>query len=94
MLPQLAEPAAAVGAALKHSSSNCFLSAQQGFLRSWQASGFQKKVIDRISEIILSLKGKHKDVRVFVTGGPAVCVLSCRLGTTFPNTRQLSRAPM
>jgi hypothetical protein len=40
----------------------------QGFLRSWQASGFQKKVIDRISEIILSLKDKNKNVRVFVTG--------------------------
>lgn len=72
----------------------CFLFAQQGFLRSWQASGFQKKVIDRISEIILSLKDKNKNVRVFVTGEPAVCVLLCHLGTALVNTRQLSCAPV
>ena len=60
---------------------NRFLSAQQGFLRSWQASGFQKKVIDRISEIILSLKDKNKDVRVFVTGGAAVHAVSYITGT-------------
>ena len=79
MVPQLAKPAAALGAS-QNARHNCFRFALQGFLRSWQASGFQKKVIDRISEIILSLKDKNKDVRVFVTGGPALRVLSCHLG--------------
>jgi Lipase (class 3) len=73
---QLFKPAAAVGATLA-TRHNCCLLAQQGFLRSWQASGFQKKVIDRISEIILSLKDKNKDVRVFVTGGASFVKLLC-----------------
>ena len=59
-----------------HSRQHAFtwMSGAQGFLRSWAESGFCDKVVNRISEIIIGLKDKRKDVRVFVTGGCRTCI--------------------
>jgi hypothetical protein len=59
---------------------DCWLFAAQGFLRSWGASGFCDKVVNRITEIVLGLKDKKKDVRIFVTGDCRSCNPLCCIG--------------
>lgn len=61
-------PAAAAGVHLTGWKAYDRPPGAQGFLRSWQASGFCDKVVQRIDEIVTGLKGKGGNVRVFVTG--------------------------